>query len=203
MNAPSTAPAAQAALDEELCNQRPGPRPERAANRHFPAPPDAAREEEVRDVGAGDQQEQAGGAEQQTERPLGAAGRRLAQRAHRQLAHPSVLGVAVRKCFRALAGDAGSLLPRPGDRRTGPEAPSHVEHPVIALRHVLGRRVERPPDVDRRTDDCLRQCEARVEHADHRDRHVIDANRAADHARVAAEHADPGTVRKNGHVRDL
>ncbi len=193
--------AEHATFDEELRCQRPGAGAQCSAHRHFPAPADATREKEMGDVGAGDQQQQAHGAEQHAQRPLNVAGRRVTQRTHRQFGDFPILGVLLRERLGALVRDEGGFLLCQGNRCVGAEASSHLEHPVATVRHVVGRGIKRPPEVYRRACDRLWHDEAPVENADDRDRRAIDADRASEHGSVAAEDPQPESVGEHGRVR--
>ena len=67
-------------LGEELADQTPAPAAERGADRHLARPPAAAREQQVRDVRAGDQQDEADRAEQERQQRARVLDVRVARR---------------------------------------------------------------------------------------------------------------------------
>jgi hypothetical protein len=207
----------QARLGHELCDQVPAPGAERAAHRDLGGAVGAAGEQQVRDVGAGDQHHQPRDREQEGERRA----RRAAQHA---LSATAVLDpdlaleeARARRC-------AHRVLQRQLDvREDGPEGGAHgrarllgrdpgaqpreqedpVAQPVLELR----ARAEADVDVGghrHRHEDARPHAEGRaVEaprcHADDRHRPVVDQQASTDDRGIGAVMRDPVRVAQHRH----
>ena len=91
--------AQQDRLGDELANQPRAARADRGAHRQLALPRRAARQQQVRDVGARDEQHQSDRAEQHQQRPLHVADDHLAQRlARRTSARRSILETSFCSC---------------------------------------------------------------------------------------------------------
>ena len=187
------------ALAEQLPRQ-PGARgAERQAYAQLVAPRRRAREQQVGDVGAGDEQHEADDDHQRGERPLiasaqsRAAGRRRVERERfLQVVLLVVLAPVLRHGGLAhLRLDAAQRRLRRLERLVGSQTDHHVQPPVraaieralLAANERLGAErdgdVERAPDVDAE--------EPGRRDADDRERHAFDHERPADDVRRAAE----------------
>jgi hypothetical protein len=127
-------------LGGELADQTPPAGAERDADGHLPLPSQGAAEQQVGDVGAGDEQQEAAGAQQQQQRLPDAPNRDVPQR-HRPGAHAFV---SERVLPGQRPGDAGDVLPRLGEGNARPQAPDGrvVAHPTGV---AIGERPDRGP----------------------------------------------------------
>ena len=164
----------QHALDEQLPDDPPPARTERDANRDFARPVGGARELQVGDVGAGDEQDEGDRAHQRPEHRLDL--RADDEVEERRDLRGEVL-VAVLVLIRQLRGDvlhlAAGLLERDA---VGQAAVGH-EGPPLARQPEYGRPLgHRHPDLA-----LERPFEAVGHHADDRRGNRVDADRFADH----------------------
>ena len=179
----------QQALGERVPNQLPARRANRRADRDLALPRDGAPEEEIRRVGAGDQQHEAGGDEQDDERRPHVA--HLAARIERRRARaPAGIGVCVFR--RELPRDRVELVLRLRERHPRREARDHHHRMVlpIAQRGVFG---ERHPQIEIR----LVELEVLRQDADHGERPAVDQELPADRRRIGAEPPRPDPMREH------
>ena len=180
----------EAALDQELADETTAPAAERRTDAQLVLPGRAARDEQVRDVDAGDQEETADRAEQDEQRESH-GGDQL--RGERRRADADV---RVRLRILALEPRADGLHLGPGrcQRHARPQ-PSHAEEArmVAAIEQV---RVVRDPQADRHEDVVVAAeiPKARRQHADDRVARSIEGDRTAQGGRVAAEAILPERV---------
>ena len=183
----------QQTLGQELARQPGPPRAERRPYRQFARTGRGAREQQVRDVRAGDEQHEGHRAEQQVQRRPGAAGDLLPQRHDRR----AFVCVAQRIGGREPRGDRPHLAPglcqRDAWRQPG-------DHAVIVgrSRGRLGDRGGGEPDVGPR-----REAEAGRHHAHDRIRLPEHRDRAAQSLAPAVEPAQPEVVGDDGGGRPL
>ena len=172
---------------------------EGAADRELARPAGRADQQQVHQIHRADhQQEEDAGLRQEHERP----DRRDVVRVKRDNDR-SESGTRDHRGFRIVAFEHGilrvELRLRLGDRGARLQPRDH-------LRRRPGVAACRPPLLgvgrQRQIDPCLggEKPEARRQHADHRVRHAVDANRSTDHTRVAREPPPPGRVGQNGDV---
>ena len=194
--------AEEQALDEELPREPPARGADREANGDLLAPPLAAHEQERGDVGAGDQQHERGGSEQEPREP---AHPRALVRVHDRVARGQELGervlVTARLGGRAPRGDRVELGLRRGHRHAGLQAPHHVEpREAAVLQHAVAAELGQRDRGHRRRHPQLRErveadaVEAGGGHADDGERVAIEAHRRPDRARVGAEEPPPEPV---------
>ena len=111
----------KAVLDHQFYDDLPATGAERGAHRDLPRPPDAADEQQVRDVDARDQEQQRGrGGEREQRRP------HVAQDEPRQRVHHAAQITLPRRGLGA-AQEGGQLGPGVGSRCARREPPDHVE----------------------------------------------------------------------------
>ena len=195
----------QQAFGEQLPDDSPVRGAERGPHRHLLAPPDRARQQQVGDVRAGDQQHEADGRHQHDQRSPHVADHLLAQR-HDAEREAAVRRIDVRMTGAKARRQRGHLRLRLLERRAGPE----LRHDVVVLAAADLRRVgsERQRQQHLRIGDdaergqrLLAQRERRLQHAHDLCRLAVEHDRPADHGRVAAEAALPGAVAENRHGR--
>ena len=98
----------QRALGQQLAHEPAAPGAERRAHRELAAAPQHARQHQVRDVRAGDQQHAADGAQQHEQRRPRAQ-RQLVAEAHRRRGEARALRVGIRVVGREAGGDRGQV----------------------------------------------------------------------------------------------
>ena len=141
----STDQAEQAALEEQLADDAAPVGTECGADDELASTGGGAGEEEIRDVGAGDEQHEAGGGEQREERgtdlPEGPVGE--------QLHVDGVSRVALRKFFRELLGDVDHIGARPIEGHARLEAADGVEPGMAAAVLIaVGKQTDRDVEID-------------------------------------------------------
>ena len=197
------------ALDQRLRDDLPARRADRQPQRRLAAPRDRAREQQVGDVGAGDQQHQSAHAEQDAQaaavllpHDADAAARRhdrdhLPRQALDHVRHP-VRRIA-RVVLHPLAQDAGEPRADAVGRRAGREPADHAQPRGDRLaqerRVAVDQRllVQRNPQIGRIAAQRLAEEPGR-RHADDRERMPLDDERGADDRRIAAVGALPDVM---------
>ena len=190
----------QERLGEELPHQPGGAGADGGADRHLAAPADGAGEQEVRDVGAGDEQHEADGADEDPQRTADLADDLLAQRhdAERQLPVGRIDG-------GMLAAEARRQRVHPRLGRRGRDAGRQAREDVVVLARADRRRVG--PERQRqqqlrllgaaeRRQHVARQREAGRQHADDAIGDAVHDQRPADGGRIPAVAPQPGAVRQ-------
>ena len=182
----------QDVLGQEQANQRPPAGANRRANGDLTLARDAARQREVRQVGASDQQHQACGGHQHEQ---GCPHVRPDERIGVAFDDDAPSFVRIWK----LPFDAG---PNRGHVGLGllqgnARFQSRKRHqPVKISRHVRGLEREWPPElVERAVEGASRR-----QHADHRVGLVVEKNRAIDDRGICSELVDPEHMAQNHHV---
>ena len=139
------APSPSTAASTRNCRAiPPAARAQRGADRHLAPPREAAREQERRDVGAGDEQQQAGAGGEQHDAVARLGRRQLAQRRHADRPAPMHL----RMVGRLAAGDGVHLGLRPGRRHPPPQLRDDVDGPVFGLARIGRGHEHRQPEID-------------------------------------------------------
>jgi hypothetical protein len=205
------------------------PSAQRRANRHFAAARRTAREQQVRDVHADDQQHERGHADQELERALGAR----AQRPPAELAgsegdapRTELLGRLRRQVLRVRREDRRldvvqnaaieavehriGLLEGHARREAPEEIDPIVEEPARIVRVVRAERRDHGPAHRQRHEDVRPHAEDRAREALGRDAddlevRAVDGQPLAEHVRVAGEPALPVVVAEHddGRLADL
>src|SRR5262249_1370120 len=184
------------ALGEHLADEAAAARAERDADRELALPDRRPREEEVRDVGAGDEQHEPNCADEKKERRPGVARQELAQ--PRDAAGP--VGVALWVDDPEALDDAGHLgarLLEPGAWRQ-----STVDLEEVTAAQRTDRRVEGPRHRHEVLDGRAGagELEPGRQDADHGVRRLVDGDGAAEDGRVAAEVLLPGLAGEDDDV---
>ena len=163
------------------------------------APGRGAREDEVGDVGAGDQQHEPDRAKQQPERPLG---RRADHAVGERIRGDAQRGVRVGILAAQTRGDAVQLSTRGRERCRRGQPAEHDERVTAAAPRVQPLR---PGEVERLPYLHVggRQLELRRHHADDFDGRLVELNRLADNAAIAAEPLAPQSVGDDDHPAGL
>jgi hypothetical protein len=175
-----------------LPHQPPAAGAERGAERQLPPPRGRARELQVGDVGAGDEQDQRDEAQQDEQRLTGIPHEILAERDHR-CAHA---GVGSRELGRERPRDGGKVRVGLRAGHAGLEQTHGPEGGIVACEPVgVGCGRHRKPDLRR----AERIRVVRRGHADHDVRAAVQHDRAADGPWIAAEAGLPGRVGEHGH----
>ena len=186
------------AFRQKLAGEPPPPRSERRAQRHLPLAAHETGQREVRDVGAGDEQDEADRGGEQQERRAGVPRELLAEgNGHDRHAGRDgiVLGVVVRHFGR----DFREILARALERRPLLEAGEREEHPGVPVVLDLFARAEGAGG-DRHVDVVLVGiARNRRQDPDDRVRPVVHAEDLADDLRIAAEASHPVLVREHEH----
>ena len=180
------------ALEEDGCGQPSPAFAEGGPNGHLPVPRLGSHEEQVGDVGAGNQQQEAHGAQQDPQRRLDVADHRLTGEIHHG-AEPGVRqnrGRALvrkdRRQVRQQRLELGPHLPRRG-------AVGDARHAVDAEGaelHVLAVEAERPPELHL----LLREREAGRHHPDDFDARPVEIDDPPNHPRIGAEAGPPQVI---------
>jgi len=157
-------------------------------------------EKQIGDVGAGDQQHETDGAEQQVQRAAHLLYRCLAQRHQRHGAQRTIAGhVAVGPFLGALGGEGVDLLlgNLDGDAIGEPAGyPHDVESHLFEVLGLVG--LERQPHVDALSRQSLGRLELRTDDAGNHHGLTIDGNRLADDGGIGAPAPLPDTVPEHG-----
>ncbi len=179
------------ALDEQLPHDLPARRAERRAQRELALTGGAARQQQVRDVGAGDEQHESDGAEQQPQRRL----RRVAEEVVlERLDAGAPARVGFRKRLREVGRDGQHVRVGLLKSDAGLQ-PAHDEQPVKVVVHLLGLERQRQIQLA-----LVLVGRPGRQDADDRVRLAVDANLAPDHVGIAAEALVPEAVGQHRHV---
>ncbi len=179
------------ALGQELSYEAPAAGSDRGANRNFPPPVHTAREQQVGNVDAGDQKQQADSAEQDPQGILNPAGKRLAEGQH---ADAPLLG----KIIRVFEGEVFQNGPECGRSLLARDAglqPAHQVDETFAFDGLS--RVKDVGEIDVRA----APHEPRRHDPDHGADLVVEPEFAAEHAGIAAELPLPEPVSQHRHRR--
>ena len=177
-------------LDQQLTHEPSATGAKGGAHEAFARARHGAGEDQVRDVGARDQQDERDGAQHQQQTLLGPSLQRrvvLPER-HRPKA---AAGVGRRVVERQATRHGIERRLRAGDRDAGLQARDDIEILVRARLGILGGD-ERPDHVGAEAEHVRRQ------HADDRDRLIVDDDGAADRRRIRTESAHPPGMREQG-----
>ena len=171
------------ALDNHLQHQAPSAGAQREPHRELVVALGAAGEEQVGDVGAGDQQEQQRRGLPYRQERSGALVRQAAGHRHdRNL--PVRMGVRV--SLPLPLDDGAHLVSRSRQRPAVTEPAEHEQEPAVPL-HALGvGQGQRGVDFSTKGNG-----RSRTQHADDLVRLAVEANQASDDRRVAPEASDP------------
>ena len=184
------------ALGEQRPPQRAGGGAERGAHRQFPLAAHRARQDQVGDVRAGNDEHDGGGRQQhQQNRPC----RRrdlIAERRDGQ-AHVGSCRVGVGVLAQHAGVYRGQLGARRFERGPGRQAPEKLRHAVRAPGDHRRPEVMRARHHVRDDLGGGRIRHGRLEHADHGGGPRTEANRLADHGRVAVERDGPEAMRED------
>ena len=183
----------QQALDQQLPHDAPARRAHRVAHRDLARPCRRARQQQVGDVGAGDQQDEADRAHQGQEHDADRAG--VEAFVERLDDADGELLVAGRMSRGQALDDAVELGPRLRGGDAGLQAREHGEVADVAAAALLRRRDRRHPQLG-----VGRELDAGRHHADHRGRLAVDADRQAEHAAIAAVARLPQRVAEDHHA---
>ena len=147
---PSAAPASAEhhALGEELAHQPPALGAEAGAHRDLPPPPLGAGEHQVGDVGAGDEQHEADGAEQEQQRRARVAHHLLVQREEDHRVRLWVRVVGVREGLLPAGQQGRHAVARRGERLAGGEPADDVRGSDRRGRRVGRVELQRHPHLD-------------------------------------------------------
>ena len=165
------------ALDQQLADDAPARRADRHPHRDFPRPVGGPRQQQVGDVGAGNQQHERHGAHQgQEHRPDRAAVHVFVEGLDLRL--HVLVGVGV--FFFETLRDREHLALRLFARHAGRQASEDLQRTLVALLCLdVRRRHQRLPQIG-----ILRELEAFGHHADDDRRHIVDPDGLADDSRV-------------------
>ena len=185
------------AFDERLAHEPRSRCPDGHAQRELAAPLGRARQHEIGDVRAADEQHQQRAGHEQARRRGNGAMQVLDER----LGLERVAGMGGGPRRRHPRGHAIELALHISERRVRAQAPDAP----VDLQHVGQRRLsqelpsgdKRQVDVGLRLFDLAEIGEARLEHADHTVWCAVEHDGPADHARVGAELSDPQAVIEN------
>jgi hypothetical protein len=188
-------------LGKQLPRQAPAPGAERGAQCDLAPPDGAARQQQVREVGAGDQQNQPHGPEQHPQgRP------RLVDRVVEHGLEPhDFLGVVGRKCQLQLPGDGGHLGARPGHADAEPQPSDRPDVVDVARLHRIRLGVFVPhrcrqtgahPEIHP-----AERPESLRHDADHGKGAAVQLHGAAESPRIAAEAIPPRAVGEHRRAR--
>ena len=184
----------QQALDQQLADDLEPRRAEREADGDLRLPRRGARQQHVRDVGAGDQQHEADRDEQHRQAEPRVADDALLERHHLHVAvgarDTPPRGARVTTSTSAWA-EAG-LTPGFSRAKTRRLSPSRLSRRRVERQRRPQLGVHRPE---------RREHEARRHHADDRVELAVEAHRAADDPRIAAETPLPQAVADHGAAR--
>ena len=189
------------ALGEHLAEQRPAARAERGAEGELRAPRRAAREQQVGHVGAGDQQDQADGAEQQDQRRASVLDDVVLQRDD---PNPHLRGGVLGELLAELRRDSIHLRLGLGQRHVAPDPAEHGEEGEVPRRGLLVVELDRREELRVGHEEPLGgqvQPEARWQDPDHLVGDAVYLDRASHQAGVAAVAAEPEPVAEHHHVR--
>ena len=178
----------QDAFDQQLTHDPPAARAERHADRNLARPLCRPREQQVGDVGAGDQQHEADRAHQRPEdqRNLRAGDAVVVEN---EIGLDVLVGVG--KIVRELVFDDLQLGARLRQRHTGFQPPHHLElaDGALGIAQLRRQRRHRNPEIG-----IERELHVRRHHPDHRGHQTVDLDTAADHLRIAAVAVLPNPV---------
>ncbi len=180
------------ALEQQLSHEEPRAGAERPADRQLLAPGGRPHQHQVREVGAGDQQQQRHGRRQHPQRPAEAAGELLAVGSDQ---HAFLPRVAARELLLEPPADAVELGRHLLAARARAGARDHADE--VGGLAVVAPRVLVRGERDRKVDVADGEQELRGHHADHGEGLAVQRERAADHLGVAAEAALPESVRQH------
>jgi hypothetical protein len=167
---------------------------ERHADGDLPLPRGGAHQQQVRHVGAGDQQHQADRAEKEQQLLAHVAHHRFLERRD---GHRAEL-VLLRELEGEPAPDHVRLRPHLGERGAGRQAGDGAEVDRAAGLDVVGLKDERHPDVGG-----ARELRPLPQDADQRIGLAVQGQRAAEHAGIGAEAAAPELLRDHRHAGSL
>ena len=174
------------ALRQDLPGQAAASGAERAPDRHLLRAAGRAREQQVRHVRAGDQEQEPHGAQQHQQRRAHVAHDDVLERAHQEPLHrPRVLGLHPR-------GDGGDFRAAALDRHARRQLGEEPQAAPAAAVHAVAQRERRPHLRAARPE--RREVEARRHHAHDRVRRSVEAHRASQHGRVPRERPPPQRV---------
>ena len=179
-------------LGQELPDQIPTSRTERGTHDDLALSRDAARQREIGEVGAADQQQEASRRDQQQKDRSGLG---VDQSLGVWLHHDAPALVRGREVvFDALADrvHVGARL----RKRDAVFQPGKRNHPMEVARHVRRLERQRPPELHR----CAVERARRRQDADDRVRLVVEKDRAVDDGRIRAELGDPHAVTDDRHL---
>ena len=177
------------ALGEQLSNQPPPARAERHADGHLALPRARARQHQVRDVGAGDEQEQRHRAEQHPDVPADRARERLGEG---QQADAPLVGKLGWIALLEVRDDRPQIGFRLRGADAGLQAPEQV-HAAHAFDGLAPLERDRQVDVGAAPHEALRH------HADDRAVDVVQAQLAAQDVGITAELPLPEAITQHGH----
>jgi hypothetical protein len=161
-------------------------------HRHLASPSGRPREQQVRDVGTGNQQDEADGAHQRQEDQLDRPAVHALVERHHASRHVFV-GVGV--VGGELPGDGFHLRLRLRIRDAVAETAEHFDGASVALLFGDSRQLaERDPEIR-----VVRELETLGHHADHGRRNLVDLDRAAEYGGIAAVAILPDAVAENHH----
>ena len=183
----SPAPPASTQLSVSNCRITPPAGAERGAQRDLARPARGPRQQEVRDIRAPNEPDDADGAHQHPQRRLEAAGEPLLQRNHGRSLE-AVLGIL--PCERVANGPHLRLRAR--EVRFSLELPDGLVRVVAAVRSVVGRAHGRPD---------IRGtwiAESRRRHPDDLHRVAVDRDRLSDRGPITAEVSRGPVIRHDG-----
>ena len=172
-------------------------RAHRGADRHLALARVGAREQQVGDVGARDQEQERDRAGQGLERGTRGADHDFVERLELERMVLGVGHVAGRHAGAPVGDQRVELGARRDQRRLRSQAAEQIEKVAAAAGAVLGPERERQPH----RNVALLEVEARRHHAQQRARGAVDDHRPADDRGRGAERLDPQAVRDDGDRR--
>ena len=181
----------QRALGEKLTDQSSAGRAYRRAHDHFTLASGRPCEQQVRDIGARDQQHEADGREQDVERLAGVADQEILQWQH----HDGLCRVAVGILLFEALRDGRHLQLRLHDGDAGPQAANHA---VVVRRSRGGRRHDPRGRINVRT---RRIADSRLEHAHDREDTIVELDCRPDRCRITVELLAPERLGDHGRQR--
>ena len=188
----------QRALGQELTHQAPSPGAKRHADRHLALALQQARQHQIGDAATDDEQEKAGGAEQDPERRTEIAGQLVAE-GHGGRVEAGALRIALGVRLLEVRRHHREIGEGRGQRRSGPHPSERLHHARVAIRAHRFRRSKRARR-HRHVDVVLvGKLRNRRQHANHRVRPIVHLEDLADDARIAAKAALPVGVAQHEH----
>ncbi len=187
---PSTDPSTPArereddALRQQLPHQPAAAGADRGAQRNLPLPAGCAHEQQVGDVRARDQEDEADGAEQHVQRRADVGDERFAEELRRE----TVVGRERRKLLAEDLGRRLQLGLRLLERHPWHQLRRDLE--IVSL--VAGVRIELERDPDVRVGEELLEIRRAIDHADDRVRYAAQRHHPTEHVRIAVEAPRPG-----------